>query len=96
MNHYLIMYVPPRTDFANNATPEESGVIERHFEYLKLKLAEGTLILAGRTDDARFGIAVIQAKNEDAARETMDNDPAVKEGVFSSELLPFRLALGGE
>ena len=95
MNHYLIMYVPPRADFAENATPEETAVIERHLEYLKGKLADGSLILAGRTDDARFGIAVIKAESEEAAREIMDNDPAVKEGVFTGELIPFRLALGG-
>lgn len=95
MSHYLIMYVPPRADFAKNATPEESAVIERHFEYLKGKQADGALLLAGRTDDARFGIAVIQADTEDAAREIMANDPSVKEGVFTGELLPFRLALGG-
>jgi len=90
------MYVPPRADFAKNATPEESAVIERHLEYLKVKLADGTLVMAGRTDDARFGIAVIKAKDEQAAREIMENDPSVKEGVFSGELIPFRLALGGE
>jgi len=60
--------------------------------------AEGRLILAGRTEDARFGIAVIEAGSEDEAGDIMSNDPAVKEGVFSGELLPFQLALlrGGE
>jgi uncharacterized protein YciI len=95
MNHYLIMYMPPRENFHENATPEESAVIERHFEYLKGRLADGSLVLAGRTDDARFGIAVIKAENEKAAREIMENDPSVKEGVFTGELMQFRLALGG-
>jgi uncharacterized protein YciI len=98
MTHYLIIYRPPREDFAENATPVESAVIERHFEYLQKQEAEGRLILAGRIEDARFGIAVIEANNENEARQIMANDPAVKEGVFSGELLPFRLALlrGGE
>lgn len=30
MSHYLIMYRPPRADFAESATPEELAVIERH------------------------------------------------------------------
>ncbi len=95
MNHYLITYKPPRADFAENATAEESAVLERHFEYLKSQEADGRLILAGRTEDARFGIAVIKADSEGEARKIMDNDPAVREGVFSGELKPFWLALGG-
>jgi len=96
MNHFLIMYLPPRANFTENITPEETTVIERHFEYLKGKLAEGALILAGRAEDARFGIAIIRAKSETEGREIMENDPAVAAGVFTGELLPFRLALGGE
>ncbi|UCC80363.1 MAG: hypothetical protein JSW64_03095 [Candidatus Zixiibacteriota bacterium] len=98
MGHYLIMYRPPREGFAENATPEESRVIERHFEYLQKQEAEGKLILAGRIEDGRFGIAVIEANSENEANRIMAEDPAVKEGVFSGELMPFRLALlrGGE
>jgi uncharacterized protein YciI len=98
MNHYLIMYRPPREGFAENATPEESAIIERHFEYLQKQESEGRLILAGRTDDARFGIAVIEADSGSEAKKIMADDPAVKEGVFSGELLPFRLAIlrGGD
>ena len=98
MSHYLIMYRPPREDFAENATPGETAIIERHFEYLQKQEDKGQLILAGRTEDARFGIAVIESGNEKEAKEIKANDPAIKEGVFSGELLPFRLALlrGGE
>lgn len=93
VKHYLITYKPPREDFAEDATAEESAVIERHFEYLKSQEANGRLILAGRTEDASFGIAVIQADSEREAGKIMANDPAVKEGVFSGELKRFRLAL---
>jgi len=90
------MYLPPRENFAENITPKETAVIERHFEYLKGKLAEGILILAGRTENTRFGIAIIRAKSEAQGREVMENDPAVVEKVLAGELLPFHLALGGE
>jgi len=98
MPHYLIVYRPPREGFTENATPEESRVIERHFEYLQKQEAEGRLILAGRIEDGRFGIALVETKSENVAKQIMADDPAVKEGVFSGELLPFRLALlrGGE
>ena len=93
MPNYLIMYRPPRDGFAENATPEETAIIERHVAYLQKTEDEGKLILAGRIEDARFGIAVIETENENEAKRIMENDPAVNEGVFSGELLPFRLAL---
>jgi len=92
------MYLPPRENYAESMTPEEVAVNEQHFDYLKQMLSEGQVVMAGRPEDARFGIAVIEAGSEKEAYEIMANDPAVKEGVFSGELLPFRLALlrGGE
>lgn len=93
MPHYLIIYRPPREGFAENATPEENAIIERHVAFLQKMEDEGKLIVAGRIEDARFGIAVIETDNENEAKKIMNNDPAVKEGVFSGELLPFRLAL---
>lgn len=93
MNHYIIKYKPPRPTFVDDATDEESMHIENHFEYLKKLLAEKVLILAGRTDDAHLGIAIIKVDNMEKAQKIMDNDPAVKSGVFSGELHEFRMAL---
>lgn len=91
--HYLIMYYPPRQEFANNATDEESAAVSRHFAYLKKLNAEKTVVMAGRIEDARFGICLLQVENESEAQNIMQNDPAVQAGVFSAELLPFMLAL---
>ena len=93
MNYYLIKYKPPRPTFVDDDTEEESLIIEQHFEYLQKLLAEEVLFMAGRTDDAHLGIAVIQADNEQKARSIMENDPAVKNGIFSAELHLFHLAL---
>ena len=40
-------------------------------------------------------VVVFEAADEKAARAIMEDDPAVKEGVTSAELLPFRVALFG-
>ncbi len=95
MAHYLIMYRPPRDTFTDDATTEEEAVMEKHFDYLKRLESEQKLVLAGRIEDARFGIAIIRADDEDSARTIMEQDPAVAGGVFTGELLPFRLALPG-
>ncbi len=91
--HFLIMYYPPRKDFMTNQTPEESDAVGRHFQYLKDLYEKKSVLMAGRVEDARFGIALLSADNEKRAKEIMDNDPAVMSGVFNAELLPFKLAL---
>jgi len=93
MRHFLIQYRPPRDTFLQDSTPEEDAAIGRHFEYLQRLEKDGVLFTAGRVDDARFGIAVIRAPDESAAKAIMDQDPAVVAGVFSGELMPFRVAL---
>ncbi len=90
---YLLMYYPPRKDFATNHTSEESDAVGRHFLYLKDFHEKKTVLMAGRVDDARFGMALLAVENEGEAKEIMQNDPAVKAKVFSAELLPFKLAL---
>lgn len=93
MAHFLIRYAPPRESFVDDATPEEAAVIENHFEYLKRLLAEGNLIMAGRTERGEIGIAVIEVDNNDKANKIMADDPAVRAGIFTGQLYPFRLAL---
>ena len=91
--HFLIVLKPPRPTFVADATEVESAVVGEHFEYLKKLLADGVLIMAGRTDDAEMGLVVLTADSVEAAEAIMNADPAVKAGVFSAKLYPYRLAL---
>jgi len=91
--HYLIVLKPPRATFAEDATEAESAIIGEHFEYLKRLLSDGVLVLAGRTEDASMGLVVFAAASDAAAEAVMKADPAVKAGVFSAKLYPYRLAL---
>jgi uncharacterized protein YciI len=93
MNRYLILLTPRRETFLQDATAEEMAVVERHFEYLQNLLAKGRLILAGRCEEGPPGIVVFEAESEEAAREVLDNDPAIEAGIFRGEVHPFRLAL---
>lgn len=93
MEHYLIMYRPPRPTFGDDATEAESAIIGRHFEYLSDLHAKGILLLAGRTAGAEFGIGILEVDSESTARALMESDPAVSEKVFTAELYPYRLAL---
>jgi uncharacterized protein len=76
-------------------TDNEQAVVREHFDYLTRMLADGRLVLAGRTlgRGSVLGMVVFEAATEDAAKETMANDPAVAKGVMRATLHPYRVAL---
>ncbi len=88
---------PARAEMLKSGpTKEEAAIVEEHFNYLKNLAAKGVIILAGRTlttDESTFGIVILRAGSEEAAREIMNNDPAVKNGVMRATLFPFRVAV---
>ena len=70
--------------------------LDRHFARFQHSIQTGELILAGRTSepgDKTFGIAILEAKDEVAARAFMESDPAVVAGLMTAELRPFTVAL---
>jgi len=88
---YMVKLV--RREMFERMPLEEEVIIDEHFEYLKRGSAEGRVILAGRCEDREFGIVVFRAASEEEAKDFMKNDPAVKKGVTTAELHPFRVAL---
>ena len=75
---------------------KEQAIVDEHFEYLKKALAEGRLFLAGRCLNGEFGIVIFHADSEKQAEDFMENDPAIKKGIMTAELHPFRIALKGK
>jgi uncharacterized protein len=70
---------------------EERLVIEEHLNYLKDLTRRAVLILAGRTlnpDEGVFGLVIFRAQSEDAAREIMNGDPAIRKGIMTGCLFP--------
>jgi uncharacterized protein YciI len=79
----------------SNWTKEDKTVLERHFARFQAAKS-GQLILAGRTKepgDKTFGIAIFEASDEEAARKSMQADPAIAGGLMMAELHPFAVAL---
>ena len=98
-NEYLYKIQPIRPELLTDGpAPEEQAIIEKHFLYLKDLTEKGIVILAGRTqntDANSFGIVIFKAETEDEARKIMMDDPAVDQGVFNSELFPYKISLFG-
>ncbi|MBI3097286.1 MAG: hypothetical protein HYY93_03435 [Planctomycetes bacterium] len=91
--HYVYLVRPRRPGFRETMTEQEREIIDRHFDHLKARHDRGRLLLAGPCLDASFGLVVFEADSEEEAREFMDLDPAVREGIFYAELHPFHVAL---
>jgi len=79
-----------------NWTERENDIVSRHFEALKKAEQDGTVILAGRTlnmDTEGFGIVIFEVESAEEAQLFMESDPAVKEGIMTATLFPYRVAL---
>jgi uncharacterized protein YciI len=94
MAEWIYFLHAPRENFAATMTAEEERAWGIHFERLKRLLAEGTLIMAGPTlGRINTGIAVIEAPDEAAARQIMDDDPTITGGYATGELRGFKVSL---
>lgn len=74
-------------------TPEEARVFSVHYDYLKGKLEDGELILAGPCLDEAYGIVIFRAESDEAAKRFMDEDPAIRNGLMTAEVHRFRISL---
>lgn len=94
---FLYRIQPTRPEMLSEGpTDQEAAIVGDHFNYLKGLNEQGIVLLAGRTlntDPSSFGIVILRADSEAAAREIMTNDPAVRNGVMRAELFPYRIAL---
>ena len=97
MRQWLYVLKPTRLGMLTaGPTPEEDEIVSRHFAYLSDLTERGVMILIGRTqnnDESTFGIAIFEAEDEAAARKIMENDPAIKNGVMTATLYPYKVAL---
>ena len=91
-----ILRLVPRLHADSAWTAEDKMALDRHFSRFQHSIESGELILAGRTQEPgekTFGIAIFQARDETAARQFMESDPAVVAGLMTAELRPFAVAL---
>ena len=97
MQQWIYVLKPTHLEMlTEGSTPEEDEIVERHFAYLGDLTEKGVMILVVRTqtaDESTFGIAIFEADDEAAARTIMENDPAVKNGVMTATLYPYKVAL---
>jgi uncharacterized protein YciI len=82
--------------FLERATDDERAVFEQHGAWLEAGYADGRVRFAGRCLDGPFGLVVLDAADEEEARQLMREDPSVRAGVQRAELYPFQTFLARE
>ncbi|HEY9286199.1 MAG TPA: YciI family protein [Pyrinomonadaceae bacterium] len=92
-----VLRLTPRLRDGKNWTDQDNAAVGRHFRRLQQLHSEGKVVLAGKTaDDAdagQFGVVILEVASEDEARKIMEEDDAVRAGVMTARLFPFRVAL---
>jgi uncharacterized protein YciI len=94
---HFFLKLPPRPTFVADMTEAERAAMQRHADYLAAQLQNGTGVAFGPVFDpaGAFGMGIVEAADEAAARAITDQDPAVMEGVGRYEIYPMRLMAKG-
>jgi uncharacterized protein YciI len=94
MKNWLVRLIPPRPSFAEDITAAESATMDAHAKYLRGLFERGVCLFAGPVFDPRgvYGIAVLAAEDEAAARAFASADPCVQAGLQRMEIAEMRLA----
>jgi len=92
---WLYRLRPARPELLTAPSDDEVAAVGEHFAHLQRLLAEGVVLLAGRTTDLDpegMGIVVFRAADEAAARSLMERDPALRRGAMTARPFPYRVA----
>jgi uncharacterized protein YciI len=94
---FLFRLIPPRADFAQTMTPDETHAMAGHSDYWQRLLAEGNVVVYGPVADPEgvWGMGVLRAANRAQVIEIGDNDPSVLAGVNTFEVLEIMGGLTG-
>ena len=81
-----------------NWTKADEAIVGEHFQRLVKSKDEGVVILAGRTDyqlnsPDMMGLVIFYAKDDAAALQFMNEDPAVKNKIMLAKVHPYGVAV---
>lgn len=96
MGTFYVCLLVKGPNFKQGATPENQQLLLGHLKHVKSLIASGKAALMGPfTDDDRIaGVGVFNASSAEEARAFEDEDPFVKSGYFSVEVLKWWAAKG--
>jgi uncharacterized protein YciI len=88
--YFFLKLIAPRTTFQNDMTDEERVIMQKHVEYWKPYIDDGTVIVLGPVFDPKgvYGMAVIGVEDNDQLDNLVKHDPA--NGLNHYEIYPMR------
>ncbi len=88
MTTFVIRLMAPRPDFALTLSDEERAIMGRHAAHWHPYIDSGRMVVFGPVLDSggSWGLAVIEADDEDEVRTHADHDPVVTTGTGRIEL----------
>jgi hypothetical protein len=88
MPTFVLRLIAPRPNFAQTITEAEREIMGRHAAHWKPYLDRGEMVVFGPilTDVDSYGLAVVEAEDEQVLREFAANDPVVTTGTAAFEL----------
>jgi uncharacterized protein YciI len=90
MSHYCYKLLPPRPSFATDMSAAEADVMAQHAAFWFDQLERGRVVVFGPVADPSgvWGLGVIDAADDAAARALVLDDPAIRSGLGKFELHP--------
>ncbi len=97
MRAYQVVILHRGPAWSKDQTPESRALFAGHMQHLQDQTAAGKLVLAGpftvpaegAPADAAAGLCVFAVDTPEEARALAEQDPAVKAGRFTIEVLPW-------
>jgi uncharacterized protein YciI len=94
---FLYRLLPPRATFAQDMSPAEAEVMQRHVAYWQDLLNRDVALAFGPVldPDDPWGLGLLDLDDPEAARAIGEEDPAVQSGTCTYEVVPMQLVRGG-
>jgi uncharacterized protein YciI len=88
MATFVLRLIAPRPAFAQTITDSEREIMNSHALHWRPYLERGEMVVFGPvlTDEDSYGLAVVEADDEQALREFAAQDPVVTTGTASFEV----------
>jgi uncharacterized protein YciI len=88
MPTFVLRLIAPRPDFAQTITDAEMEIMNRHAAHWSPYLDSGQMVVFGPviSGEGSFGLAVVEAEDEDEIRAFADADPVVTTGTATFEV----------
>src|SRR5207248_10922429 len=88
VNTFVARLIPPRPTFALDLTDDERAIMERHAAHWQPLLDSGRMVVFGPVLDntGSWGLAVVEADDEEELRTFAMEDPAVVSGIARIEV----------